>query len=122
MDLLKDYDCEIKYHPSSANLTADDLSCKVRLVALHTIVISSVIQDCCELRFILRHNKGMESIHLATILSEPSLFTRIRDAQISDSKTHRLACLVDGDSTICVFIREATRCIETSRRDSGGRV
>ncbi|XP_075489518.1 uncharacterized protein LOC142528361 [Primulina tabacum] len=78
MDLLKDYDCEIKYHPGSANLTFDALSRKVRLSALQTSFISSVIQDCCSLGFHFRHKKGMEHIRVTSILSEPMLYAKIR--------------------------------------------
>ncbi|XP_075489589.1 uncharacterized protein LOC142528426 [Primulina tabacum] len=75
MDLLKDYDCVIKYHPGSANLTANALSRKVRVSALQTSAMSSAVQDCCSLGINFKHQKGMESIRVATILSEPALFT-----------------------------------------------
>ncbi|XP_073152843.1 uncharacterized protein [Henckelia pumila] len=99
MDLLKDYDCEIKYHPGVVNLTGDALSCKVRVSALQTCHVSSVIQECFSSGYTFKHNKGMRSIQIFAILSEPALYSHIQDAYISDPKTQRLARLARDDST-----------------------
>ncbi|XP_073121488.1 uncharacterized protein [Henckelia pumila] len=99
MDLLKDYGCEIKYHPGAANLTIDALSLKVRVSALQTGLVTSIIEDCCSSGYTFKHKKGLQSIHMSAILSEPSLYYRIQDAQMSDPKTHHLARLARDDST-----------------------
>jgi hypothetical protein len=39
LELIKDYDCEINYHPSKANVVADALSMKL-MVELATLGIS----------------------------------------------------------------------------------
>ena len=48
MDVLKDYDCEILYHPGKANVVADSLSHKeastlIRDVYLRVTVISPLL-------------------------------------------------------------------------------
>ncbi|GKA37462.1 putative reverse transcriptase domain-containing protein [Tanacetum coccineum] len=42
LELLSDYDCEIRYHPGKANVVADALSCKERIKPLRvrTLVIT----------------------------------------------------------------------------------
>ncbi|XP_073153359.1 uncharacterized protein [Henckelia pumila] len=70
LDLLKDYDCKIKYHLGTFNPVADTLS-----------------------------RKGQQGIQVFSVLAKPSLFAQIREAQFSDSKTQKLARLAQGDNT-----------------------
>ncbi|XP_073137492.1 uncharacterized protein [Henckelia pumila] len=56
----------------------------------------SKVEECCSLGFTLKHKKGKSGIRLYTVLFEPALYSRIRDAQISDVKTQRLARLANG--------------------------
>ncbi|XP_073304696.1 uncharacterized protein [Primulina huaijiensis] len=96
----------------SANLTADALSRKVRLSALQTSFISSVIQDCCSLGFHFRHKKGMEHIRVTSILSEPKLYAKIREAQFSAPNVKKLARLANGDNTSgFAFQTDGTLCL-----------
>ncbi|GJV98673.1 hypothetical protein Tco_1553925 [Tanacetum coccineum] len=50
IELLSDYECEIKYHPSKANVVADALSRKERLKPRQTCYEYSIILDL-RLRF-----------------------------------------------------------------------
>ncbi|XP_073153047.1 uncharacterized protein [Henckelia pumila] len=70
MDLLKDYDCEIKYHPGSSNPVYDSLSHKVYL-----------------------------NVRVPSVLSEPALYTRIREAHVAYPKTQKLARLDQEGNT-----------------------
>ena len=50
LELLKDYDCEILYHPGKANIVADALSRKVNLErkrprALRIEVVSTIVES-----------------------------------------------------------------------------
>ncbi|XP_073291046.1 uncharacterized protein [Primulina huaijiensis] len=47
MDLLKDYDCEIQYHPGKVNVIVDALSRKVVDVNLSSIHVSKLRDDIC---------------------------------------------------------------------------
>ena len=49
LDVMKDYDCEILYHPSKANLVVDALSCRaastpIRDVCMRMSVMTSVLE------------------------------------------------------------------------------
>ncbi|XP_073121916.1 uncharacterized protein [Henckelia pumila] len=56
-------------------------------------------KECCSLGFTLKHKKEKSGIRLYTVLFEPALYSRIRDAHISDVKTQRLARLANGGYT-----------------------
>ncbi|XP_073121443.1 uncharacterized protein [Henckelia pumila] len=99
LDLLKDYDCEIKYHPGTSNPVVDALSRKVSISALIISARASTIQECCSSRFMFRHKKVKQGIRVSSVLSEPSLFVCIREMQFLDSKMQKLARLAQGDNT-----------------------
>nr|GEV85181.1 hypothetical protein [Tanacetum cinerariifolium] len=40
LELLSDYDCDIRYHPGKANVVADALSCKERIEPLRSLVMT----------------------------------------------------------------------------------
>ena len=78
MELLKDYDCTIQYHPGKANIVVDALS--------HKIVESSAKINCyAKENFIalraLNINLNVEEDHLLAALQvKPSLEDQIREA------------------------------------------
>lgn len=45
LDLLKDYDCEICYHPGKTNVVADTLICKERANPRRAKELTMIIQS-----------------------------------------------------------------------------
>ena len=85
MELLKDYDCIIDYHPGKANVVADALSRKM---------ISSLTLKDYDYRF------APDGAMLAQLNVIPDLRQMIVNAQKNDDKLQELAQLVSvGDKT-----------------------
>ncbi|XP_038901234.1 uncharacterized protein LOC120088190 [Benincasa hispida] len=82
LELVKDYDCEILYHPGKANMVADALS---RKVAHSEALITRQAQSCKDLELAeIAVVVGEVSAQLAQLSVQPSLRQRIIDAQWSD--------------------------------------
>jgi hypothetical protein len=83
LELIKDYDCEINYHPSKANVVADTLSRKstMELVALG-ISQPQLIKELSGMRL----EVVVEGIpvHLANLMVRSELLARIKVAQLED--------------------------------------
>ena len=75
MELIKDYDCVIDYHPNKANVVADALSRKLvqTLRALHSHL--SLL------------NNGAIVVEL---IRKPNLLNRVLEAQKSDEKIYTI--------------------------------
>ncbi|XP_073152846.1 uncharacterized protein [Henckelia pumila] len=99
MDLLRDYYCEIKYHPGSSNPVFDALSRKVYVSSLRTSSVSRVVEECCSLGFTFRHKKEHQGVRVSLVLSKSTLYTQIREAQVADPKTQKLARLAQDENT-----------------------
>ena len=82
LDLLKDFDCEIKYYPGKSNAAADALSRKVCSLSLSTIGVSNLIEDCCLSG--LAFETDCQPLRLCAIRAEPELILRIKEAQKVD--------------------------------------
>ncbi|KAL2251400.1 UNVERIFIED_CONTAM: Retrovirus-related Pol polyprotein from transposon [Sesamum indicum] len=82
MELLKDYDCTIDYHPGKANIVADALSRKT--VDQLAGMIYYNIEYLTALRAMDVHFSIGGDILLATIQVKPSLKDKIKDAQARD--------------------------------------
>jgi hypothetical protein len=82
LELIKDYDLEIHYHPGKANLVADALSRKGQVhVAIVTQLPDELAEDFERLNMgIVAHIEGI------TIEVEPTLEQEIRKGQIGDAK------------------------------------
>jgi hypothetical protein len=90
LELIKDYDLEIHYHPGKANLVADALSRKEHV---HSDVVTQlpdvVVGDFRRLNLgIVTHTKGV------TIELEPTLEQEIRKGQVGDAKIQEIKDLV----------------------------
>jgi hypothetical protein len=90
LELIKDYDLEIHYHPSKVNLVADALSRKEHV---HAAIVSQLpdelVEDFEKLNLgIVAHTEGV------TIEVEPTLEQEIRKGQIGDVKIQEIKDLI----------------------------
>jgi hypothetical protein len=90
LELIKDYDLEIHYHPGKVNLVADALSRKEHV---HSAVVAQlpdeIVEDFRRLNLgIVAHTEGV------TIDVEPILEQEIRKGQIGDAKIQEIRDLI----------------------------
>jgi hypothetical protein len=101
LELIKDYNCKINYHPGKVNVVADVLSRK-SMVELATLGISQPQ--------LLKEFTGMglevigESmpVHLANLMAHSELLVRIKAAQLEDSKCTKIKQLL-GEGKVKEF-------------------
>jgi ribonuclease HI len=91
LGLIKDYDLEIHYHPSKANLVADALSRKEHVhLAIVAQLPDEIVEDFRRLNLgIVAHIEGV------TIELEPTLEQEIRKGQIDDAKIQEIKDLIN---------------------------
>ncbi|KAL8124002.1 hypothetical protein AgCh_011851 [Apium graveolens] len=78
LELIKDYDCEIMYHPSKANLVADALRRKERLKVI--ITSEEIVKEFKNIEIEVRiTGKGSEGLFEIRLL--PELVEKIRVCQ-----------------------------------------
>ncbi|KAL0560151.1 hypothetical protein IC582_000545 [Cucumis melo] len=82
LELVKDYDCEILYHPSKANVVADALSRKVSHSA--ALITRQVPLHRGLERAEIAVSVGAVTMQLAQLTVQPTLRQRIIDAQSND--------------------------------------
>jgi hypothetical protein len=90
LDLIKDYDFEIHYHPGKANLVADGLSQKEHV---HSVIVAQlpdeIVEDFRRLNLgIVAHTEGV------TIELEPILEQEICKGQVGDAKIQEIKDLI----------------------------
>ena len=85
LELVKDYDCTIHYHPGKANVVADALSRKSmgKLASLPTIQ-KELIKDLENLQIEVVTTSEQSIARLATLVVRPTLRDRIIEAQDKD--------------------------------------
>jgi ribonuclease HI len=90
LELIKDYDLEIHYHPGKVNLVADALSRKEHVhAAIVAQLPDELVEDFRRLNLgIVAHTEGI------TIEVEPTLEQEIRKGQIGDAKIQEIKDLI----------------------------
>jgi hypothetical protein len=89
LELIKDYDCEINYHPGKANVVADALSRK-SMAELAALGISQpqLIKELTKMGLEVV-SKGMP-VHLANLMVQSELLARIKAAQLKDPECAKI--------------------------------
>ncbi|KAL0546152.1 hypothetical protein IC582_016058 [Cucumis melo] len=82
LELVKDYDCEILYHPGKANVVADALSRKVSHSAALITLQAPLHRDLEQAEIAV--SVGAVTMQLAQLTVQPTLRQRIIDAQRND--------------------------------------
>jgi hypothetical protein len=89
LELIKDYDCKIDYHPGKANIVADALSwkSKVKLAALG-ISQPQLIKEFARMRLEVV-GEGMPA-YLAILMVQSELLAMIKAAQLEDPECAKI--------------------------------
>ncbi|KAA0054669.1 pol protein [Cucumis melo var. makuwa] len=82
LELVKDYDCEILYHPGKANVVADDLSRKVSHSVAFITRHAPLHRDLERVEIVV--SVEAVTMQLAQLMVQPTLRQKIIDAQSND--------------------------------------
>nr|GFC91711.1 hypothetical protein [Tanacetum cinerariifolium] len=97
LELLKDYNTNIQYHPCKANILADALSMKSGMIA-GIKVEEEIIRDLerLDIELYVRGQHG----YWASLRIEPDLISRIKEAQKEDSEIWTIVENLDKEALL----------------------
>jgi hypothetical protein len=99
LELIKDYDLEVHYHPSKANMVADALSRKSHCHCLSVEVFSNTL--CWKMRKLsleIVPQGSMNHIAIELILQDSIIMAQLHDKEVKSIKQQ----LVQGEKSINV--------------------
>ncbi|KAL0416543.1 UNVERIFIED_CONTAM: Transposon Tf2-12 polyprotein [Sesamum latifolium] len=109
IELLKDYDCTIDYHPGKANIVADALSRKT--VDQLAGMICYNVEYLTALRAMNVHFSVGGDLLLATMQVKPSLKDKIKDAQNKDPYLQKMKTKVQEGKNDGTLMNEKRMCV-----------
>ncbi|KAL0556760.1 hypothetical protein IC582_005276 [Cucumis melo] len=98
LELVKDYDCEILYHPGKANVVADALSRKVSHSATFITQQAPLHRDFYKAEIVV--SVGAVTSQLAQLTVLPTLRQKIIDAQSNDPYLVEKHCLAEAEQAV----------------------
>ena len=107
MELIKDYDCTIHYHPGKANVVADALSRKSTETMAY--LRTNLYFDLKSLQVKLEVNKI--GALLATLTLRPTLVDDIRESQILDNQINKIRAEVKAGLRTDFVIRDGDNAL-----------
>ena len=107
MELIKDYDCTIHYHPGKANVVADALSRKS--TGTMAYLRTNLYFDLKSLQVKLEVNKI--GALLATLTLRPTLVDDIRESQILDNQINKIRAEVKAGLRTDFVIRDGDNAL-----------
>jgi hypothetical protein len=104
LELIKDYDLEVHYHPSEANVVVDALSCKVHCNHLEVEPYSDML--CEDMRKL--HLEVVEQGNQYAIVAEYNLYDRLVTTRRNDEGIQLIKQkLAEGDPKYTCFQRDS---------------
>jgi len=90
LELLKDYDLQILYHPGKANVVADALSHKTHhSMNLMEVSMPEITRDLEKLGIKVVPSSVMKT-YLGSIIVQPTLLDEIKSAQMGDPEMEKI--------------------------------
>ena len=113
MELIKDYDCTIDYHPGKANVVSDALSRKTidRLAGM----VYYNLQSLVALREMNMQFEVCNGVLVATMQVKPIIVDEIRDAQLNDPYLQKMKNRVQEGNNTQFSLREDGTLVYESR-------
>ena len=93
LELIKDYDCSINYHPGKANMVVDALSQKSSSFSVALLTTQKEIINDLE-RMGIEIVMGDSQAFMASLTIQPTLIEKIKSSQVDDAQTVKIIGVV----------------------------